>query len=76
MLMDTKGQKFNFELVIPSLPGYGFSEGSSKPGLGDTEMALVMVNLMKRLGYEKFYVQGGDWGAALVNIMSTLCPDK
>lgn len=46
-----------FELIIPSLPGYGFSEATSKPGLSPPRMAQIFKNLMKKLKFEKFYVQ-------------------
>ncbi|KAK9882413.1 hypothetical protein WA026_020935 [Henosepilachna vigintioctopunctata] len=67
-----KGRNFVFEVVAPSLPGYGFSDAAVRPGLGPTHMALILKNLMKRLKMEKFYVQGGDWGAILASHMSTL----
>lgn len=49
-----------FIVVAPSLPGYGFSEGAAKPGLGPTEVGVVLRNLMIRLGYNKFLIQGGE----------------
>ncbi|KRT85408.1 hydrolase [Oryctes borbonicus] len=71
-----KGQDFVFELVIPSLPGYGFSQAASKPGLGPAQIAVIFKNLMERLRFEKYYIQGGDWGALIVSIMSSLYPDR
>nr|CAD7263042.1 unnamed protein product [Timema shepardi]CAD7571341.1 unnamed protein product [Timema californicum] len=62
-----EGVNFVFEVVVPSLPGYGFSEGASKPGLGAAQMAVVFKDLMARLGFDKFYLQGGDWGVALTD---------
>nr|CAD7193995.1 unnamed protein product [Timema douglasi] len=53
-----EGVNFVFEVVVPSLPGYGFSEGASKPGLGAAQMAVVFKDLMARLGFDKFYLQG------------------
>ena len=67
---------FVFEVIAPSLPGYGFSQAASKPGLGPAQMAVVLKNLMSRLGYEKFYVQGGDWGALIGDRMASLFPDN
>ncbi|KAJ4438982.1 hypothetical protein ANN_14936, partial [Periplaneta americana] len=61
-------------VVAPSLPGYGFSEGASKPGLGAAQVAVVMKNLMERIGHKQFYAQGGDWGAVVVTHMGTLFP--
>lgn len=77
-LLTTKSKDKNivFELIIPSLPGYGYSQASSKPGLSPTHMAIVFKNLMKRVGFEKFYVQGGDWGALIGSNMARLYPEK
>lgn len=47
-----------FEVIAPSLPGYGWSEGAKKQGLGPAKAAVIFRNLMKRLGFEKYYVQG------------------
>ncbi|KAI4471871.1 epoxide hydrolase 1-related [Holotrichia oblita] len=71
-----KGYGFVFELIIPSLPGYGFSQGAAKPGLGVPQVAVIFKNLMERLGFDKYYIQGGDWGAMIVTVMSILYPDK
>ena len=60
-----------FHLVIPSMPGYGFSGKPSTPGWGPEHIARAWVVLMKRLGYTKFVAQGGDWGALIVDMMGT-----
>ncbi|KAH0535869.1 hypothetical protein KQX54_019788 [Cotesia glomerata] len=65
---------FVFEVIAPSLPGFGFSSPAVRPGLGSKEMAVVMMNLMRRLGFDKFYTQGGDWGSIIVGQMATLFP--
>jgi pimeloyl-ACP methyl ester carboxylesterase len=52
-----------FHVVIPSMPGYGFSGRPTTPGWGPDHIARAWVDLMKRLGYTKFVAQGGDWGA-------------
>ncbi|GGN77925.1 microsomal epoxide hydrolase [Nocardia rhizosphaerihabitans] len=52
-----------FHLVIPSLPGYGFSGPVTEPGWNATRIAAAWVELMSRLGYERYGAQGGDWGA-------------
>jgi len=75
MITPQKGRNFVFEVIIPSLPGYGFSQGAAKPGLGTAQMAVIFKNLMKRLGFDKYYIQGGDWGSAIVSNMATLYPD-
>ncbi|KAF5269509.1 hypothetical protein FQA39_LY08698 [Lamprigera yunnana] len=71
---ESKGHDFVFEVITPSLPGYGFSQGASKTGMGNHNVAMIMKNLMKRIGFEKFYVQGGDWGAIIATDMATFFP--
>jgi len=71
-LIDPKNSDINFELIIPSLPGYGFSEAPHRPGLGAIEMAQLFKNLMIRLGHKKFYAHGGDWGSIISSNMATL----
>ena len=58
-----------FHLVIPSLPGHGFSAKPTKPGWDPVRTARAWVELMKRLGYRRFVAQGGDWGAAVTQTM-------
>ena len=58
-----------FHLVIPSLPGYGFSAKPTTTGWGPPRTARAWVELMKRLGYTRFVAQGGDWGAAVTQTM-------
>ncbi|KAK7865184.1 hypothetical protein R5R35_012042 [Gryllus longicercus] len=68
------GAGFVFEVVAPSLPGFGFSEGAAKPGLGPAQMGVLFRALMERLGHKEFYVQGGDWGHVIGSAMATLFP--
>ena len=63
-----------FEIVIPSLPGYGYSSAPRKSGMGPEYMAIVMKKLMMRLGHKSFYVQGGDWGSDVARMMARLFP--
>src|SRR3989441_10815944 len=58
-----------FDLVIPSLPGHGFSAKPATTGWDPTRIARAWVVLMKRLGYTRFVAQGGDWGAAVTQAM-------
>jgi pimeloyl-ACP methyl ester carboxylesterase len=58
-----------FHLVIPSMPGYGFSGKPAKTGWDPARIARSWVVLMKRLGYTQFVAQGGDWGALIVDLM-------
>jgi pimeloyl-ACP methyl ester carboxylesterase len=59
-----------FHLVIPSLPGYGFSAKPAATGWGPDHIASAWVVLMKRLGYAQFAAQGGDWGSPISNEMA------
>ena len=63
-----------FDVVIPSMPGYGFSEKPSAPGWGPEHMAKAWDVLMKRLGYKRYVAQGGDWGAFVVDNMGLQAP--
>ena len=58
-----------FHLVIPSMPGYGFSGKPTTPGWDPEHIASAWIVLMKRLGYTKFVAQGGDWGAVITDLM-------
>lgn len=55
----------SFDVVVPSLPGYGFSARPTKRGMNQNKIAAIWAELMERLGYRKFGAQGGDWGAAV-----------
>jgi hypothetical protein len=59
-----------FHLVIPSMPGYGFSGKPTGTGWGPVRTGKAYVELMKRLGYTRFVAQGGDWGAIVVDLMA------
>jgi pimeloyl-ACP methyl ester carboxylesterase len=59
-----------FHLVIPSLPGYGFSGKPTAPGWNPVSIAKAWATLMQRLGYTKYVAQGGDWGNAISEIMA------
>jgi len=63
-----------FDLVIPSLPGYGYSGKPAKPGWDPQQIARAWVELMKRLGYTRYVAQGGDWGNAVTEQMALLTP--
>ncbi len=58
-----------FDVVIPSIPGYGFSARPATTGWDPPHIARAWVTLMKRLGYTKFVAQGGDWGAIITEVM-------
>jgi len=59
-----------FHIVIPSLPGYGFSGKPTKPGWNPVTIAKAWATLMQRLGYTKYVAQGGDWGNAVSEVMA------
>jgi pimeloyl-ACP methyl ester carboxylesterase len=65
-----------FDVVIPSLPGYGFSGKPATTGWDPQRIARAWVVLMKRLGYKHFVAQGGDWGQAVVEQMALLTPPE
>ncbi|MGE0862037.1 MAG: epoxide hydrolase family protein [Gammaproteobacteria bacterium] len=61
-----------FDLVVPSLPGYGFSGKPSLPGWGLTRIAHAWDTLMQRLGYTHYVAQGGDWGSAVTHAIGLM----
>ena len=63
-----------FHVVIPSLPGYGFSGKPRAPGWNPVTIAQAWTTLMQRLGYTRFVAQGGDWGNAVSEIMALQQP--
>ena len=65
-----------FDVVIPSLPGHGFSGKPTTPGWDPLHVAKAWIELMKRLGYKKYVAQGGDWGNAISEIMALIAPPE
>ena len=65
-----------FDVVIPSLPGFGFSGKPTAVGWEPARMANAFVTLMKRLGYKKFVAQGGDWGSLITDLMGVQAPPE
>ena len=63
-----------FHVVIPSMPGYGFSGKPTETGWGPERMARAWDVLMKRLGYTSYVAQGGDWGSVVVDYMGVQAP--
>jgi pimeloyl-ACP methyl ester carboxylesterase len=64
-----------FHVVIPSMPGYGFSGKPTSTGWGPERMARAWAELMERVGYTSYVAQGGDWGAFVVDQMGLQAPD-
>ncbi|XP_072022682.1 epoxide hydrolase 1-like isoform X1 [Amphiura filiformis] len=63
-----------YEIIVPSIPGYAFSEAPHKTGFTTKEAARVFHKMMLRLGHTKYYIQGGDWGSAIVDHMAVVFP--
>jgi pimeloyl-ACP methyl ester carboxylesterase len=63
-----------FDVVIPSMPGYGFSGRPASTGWGAERIARAWDVLMKRLGYDRYVAQGGDWGAIVTELMGVQAP--
>jgi pimeloyl-ACP methyl ester carboxylesterase len=63
-----------FHLVIPSMPGYGFSGKPTATGWGPERIARAWAELMKRLGYDRYVASGGDWGGQIVDLMGAQAP--
>ena len=63
-----------FDVIIPSLPGFGFSGPTTSRGWGPRRMAKALVVLMDRLGYSRYGIQGGDWGSAVAREMACEAP--
>ncbi|XP_055917183.1 juvenile hormone epoxide hydrolase 2-like [Eupeodes corollae] len=72
----SKDHDYVFEVIAPSLVGYGWSQGSSKKNFGPLEMSVVFRNLMLRVGHKKFLIQGGDWGSVIGSNLATLFPEN
>jgi pimeloyl-ACP methyl ester carboxylesterase len=64
-----------FDVVIPSMPGYGFSGKPAETGWTPERIARAWDVLMKRLGYARYVAQGGDWGAVIVELMGAQAPE-
>jgi pimeloyl-ACP methyl ester carboxylesterase len=63
-----------FHLVIPSMPGYGFSGKPTEAGWGPDHIARAWAVLMERLGYDRYCAQGGDWGGQITDLMGAQAP--
>ena len=63
-----------FDLVIPSMPGYGFSAKPTTTGWGPEQIAHAWAKLMQRIGYTRFVAQGGDWGALITELLGAQAP--
>lgn len=75
-LVDPARGGVSFEVVVPSIPGYGFSQAPQQEGFSVVSAARIFVKLMRRLGYSKFFVHGGDWGSVVAKTMAVMYPDS
>lgn len=66
----------SFDVVVPSLPGYGFSDRATEIGMNAFRIAELWVQLMDGLGYRRFGAQGGDWGASVGTCLGLMSPAK
>ncbi|MGE3689928.1 MAG: epoxide hydrolase family protein [Novosphingobium sp.] len=64
-----------FHVVVPSLPGYGFSAKPSRTGWDVPKVGEAWAELMRRLGYERWFAQGGDWGAIVTTVLGAQAPE-
>ena len=65
-----------FHVVIPSMPGYGFSGRPTETGWNPPRIAHAWITLMKRLGYDRYFAQGGDWGALMTELLGVMAPPE
>jgi pimeloyl-ACP methyl ester carboxylesterase len=65
-----------FDVVVPSLPGYGFSDRPREKGINQNKIAALWVRLMEELGYKRFAAQGGDWGSIISIVLGLDYPER
>jgi pimeloyl-ACP methyl ester carboxylesterase len=65
-----------FDVVVPSMPGYGFSARPATTGWDPVHIARAWITLMRRLGYTRYVAQGGDWGAQITDVMGAEAPPE
>ncbi|XP_067115870.1 epoxide hydrolase 1-like [Osmerus mordax] len=65
-----------FEVICPSIPGFGYSDAPQQQGFDTLAAARVFLKLMERLGHSQFYLQGGDWGSIITNNMAQMRPES
>lgn len=65
-----------YEVIAPSIPGFGWGEAAHQKGMENTAMARIFNKLMLRLGHEQYFLQGGDWGSIITRAMAIMYPEK
>jgi pimeloyl-ACP methyl ester carboxylesterase len=63
-------------VIAPSLPGFGFSQAPTEPGMNPEKIALLLAGLMQNLGYERYAIAGGDWGAVINSHHANHFPER
>ena len=76
LLTNPKDNQIAFEVIVPSIPGFGFSEAPHKPGLDFIETARIFATLMTKLGHDKFLCHGFDWGSMIGISMVKIFPER
>lgn len=74
LMQSNDTSEYSFEIIVPSLTGFGWSEGAAKQGFGAFEQSIVLRNLMLRLGHDRFYVHGSELSSMIGSAMATLFP--
>lgn len=75
-LTDPENPANAFHVIAPSLPGFGFSEAPSQPGYSPEKIATVLAALMEKLGYDRYAIAGGDWGAIINRHLANHFPER
>lgn len=75
-LLNGSATTFHYDIIIPSLPGFGYSDAAHRPGLNTPQISLMMNALMQRLGHREYVVCGGDWGAFIGATLAKLFPKQ
>ncbi|KAG9510284.1 Receptor-type guanylate cyclase Gyc76C, partial [Fragariocoptes setiger] len=76
MIRDENDKGASLEVIIPSMPGYGFSEAPHKKGFNVIECARVFAKLMQRLGHNNYYLHGSDWGSIVTRSIAHMYPER
>ena len=76
LLTEPDENGFSFDLIIPSIPGYGFSDIPKQPGMNPKKVADLFAELMAQLGYDQYFAHGGDWGSSITEQLALNYPDN
>ena len=76
LLTEPDENGFSFDLIIPSIPGYGYSDIPKQPGMNPQKVADLFAELMAQLGYDQYFAHGGDWGSSITEQLALNYPDN